>query len=414
VDLLLSHSHFLSNVPVTYSWVRGHADKMPWESIEDLKNHQISRDEIYNIWVDKMANMEWSTGSPSSRSPEVTPAEKWAVYAVYPEYHKLVGNLSTCLSDVLGYQHTAAYILQKHGLSTAKLQHVNTSALESFLRQQKMFRRANIIKLMHGWIIPFMASLSRQGRVSSPLCPLCFTTVESIQHIHQCQASPVRKHQLQLLTNFLQQLTQISTPRSIIHTLHYKLSITLDSPYSPPTQHHDEFSSCISPSLLDAIRHQNIIGWGCFLRGYTSIYWKHNFVALYNNAHSHPRPDWDIRLVTLAIDLYTQVWHHRNAHIHGYSRKEANEKLRLRVQEEVRQVYNNPPSLHNRYPNITSVPLTERLSRSTSRLIHWLARVRHQYYISLIYHAHESRSQRFMYEYLVSKPHNEGCSKYPP
>jgi hypothetical protein len=61
-----------------------------------------------------MANQEWSTGSPSNSSPEVTPAEKWAVYAVHPEHHKLVGNLSTCLSDVLGYKHTAAYILQKH------------------------------------------------------------------------------------------------------------------------------------------------------------------------------------------------------------------------------------------------------------------------------------------------------------
>jgi len=95
-------------------------------------------------------------------------------------------------------------------------------------------------------------------------------------------------------------------PRSIITTFHYKLSITLDLPYSPPAQNHEDFSSCISPPLLDAIRHQNIIGWDCFLRGFTSIYWKHAFIALFNNAHSFPRPDWDIRLVALVIDLYSQ------------------------------------------------------------------------------------------------------------
>jgi len=171
VDLLLSHRQFSSNVPVTYSWGRGHADKVPWDSIEDLQYQQLSWDEIYNIWVDKMANVEWSTGCPSSTSPGVTPAKKWAVYAIYPEYHKIAGNLSTCLSDVLGYEQTARYIFQNHNFSAAKLKHVNTSSLESFLRQQKIFRRANIIKLMHGWI-PTMASLSRQGRVSSPLCPL--------------------------------------------------------------------------------------------------------------------------------------------------------------------------------------------------------------------------------------------------
>jgi hypothetical protein len=189
-----------------------------------------------------------------------------------------------------------------------------------------------------------MASLSRQGRVSSPLCPQCLATVESIQHVHQCQAPPVCKHRLHLLTNFLQQLSQISTPSSIIHTLHSKLSITLDTPYSPPTERHDDFSSSISPPLLDAIRHQNIIIWDCFLCGYTSIFWKQAFVALFNNAHSHPRPDWDIHLVALAIDLYRQIWHHRNIHIHVCWRKEA--KLQSRIQEEVRQLYNSPPSLH--------------------------------------------------------------------
>jgi len=34
--------------------------------------------------------------------------------------------------------------------------------------------------------------------------------------------------------------------------------------------------------------------------------------------------------------------------------------------------------------------------------------------MSRIYRAHENRSQRSMYEYLASKPHIEGCSKYPP
>jgi hypothetical protein len=82
---------------------------------------------------------------------------------------------------------------------------------------------------------------TRKGIIS--LCPLCLTTVETIQHIHQCQAASVRVHRLQLLTNFLQQLSQISTPISIITTFHYKLSITLDLPYSPPAQHHEDFSS---------------------------------------------------------------------------------------------------------------------------------------------------------------------------
>jgi hypothetical protein len=159
VDLLLSHSNVTKHIPINYTWVKGHVDKEPWESIVDLRHQRFSRDEIYNIWVDRMANQEWLNRSLSDVSPEVTPAEKWAVYALHPEYHKLVGNLSTCLTNVLGCETTADYILQKHGLSQAQLKHMNTAALESFLCQLKISERANTVKLIHGWI-PTMASLS--------------------------------------------------------------------------------------------------------------------------------------------------------------------------------------------------------------------------------------------------------------
>ncbi len=160
----------------------------------------------------------------------------------------------------------------------------------------------------------------------------------------------IREHWLQPLTEFLQHLNQISTPTPIILTLQYKLSITLDIPYSPPPQRLNAFSSGISPLLLDAIRHQNIIRWD------TSVFWKTLYYSLFHDDHSHPRPDWDTRLVALARDLYQKIWHRRNTHIHGHSKKVANEKLRLRIQQEVRLLYDSPPVLHKRYPCITSTP----------------------------------------------------------
>jgi hypothetical protein len=34
---------------VSLTWVRGHADKKQWSSIEDLQSQQLSQDEIYNV-----------------------------------------------------------------------------------------------------------------------------------------------------------------------------------------------------------------------------------------------------------------------------------------------------------------------------------------------------------------------------
>jgi hypothetical protein len=34
-------------------------DKKPWSTIADLEKQNLSRDEIYNVWVDKIANEEW-------------------------------------------------------------------------------------------------------------------------------------------------------------------------------------------------------------------------------------------------------------------------------------------------------------------------------------------------------------------
>lgn len=132
-----------------------------------------------------MAGQEWANGSPSSFQPDVTPAEKWAVYAIHPQYHKLVGNLSACLTDALGYGATATYICTKHQLSEPKLNHVNTLAQQCFLEKLRIVKQANIVKLIHG-SIPTMASLLSQGQVTSPLCPRCLLSVETTQHILPC------------------------------------------------------------------------------------------------------------------------------------------------------------------------------------------------------------------------------------
>jgi hypothetical protein len=41
--------------------------------------------------------------------------------------------------------------------------------------------------------------------------------------------------------------------------------------------------------------------------------------------------EWDTHLVKLTIDLYKGIGDHRNTHLHGTTKLEAKEKLRLRI-----------------------------------------------------------------------------------
>jgi hypothetical protein len=64
-DLNLSFHDPSVSQPLALSWVRSHSDKQPLETIQDLKSQWLSRDETYNVWCDRMAQLEWSNGAVS-------------------------------------------------------------------------------------------------------------------------------------------------------------------------------------------------------------------------------------------------------------------------------------------------------------------------------------------------------------
>jgi len=43
-------------------WTRSHADQSPWETINDLVLQRLSRDEIFNVWCDRLSEQAWKQG----------------------------------------------------------------------------------------------------------------------------------------------------------------------------------------------------------------------------------------------------------------------------------------------------------------------------------------------------------------
>lgn len=202
--------------------------------------------------------------------PSVLPSKRWAVYSWYPTFHKLTGSFDGGIYSAYGYTALSDYLHQKHNLSPAKMDKVNVLALQSFLSSMKVHKQASFIKMIHNWI-PTYSMLSRQGRKPSPLCPRCCTAIETSQHVYKCSQSQAISNWRSFLKKFLSSLLSIKTLIYNISTLEYKLSITLEIPFIPTFHIQDEIPPLTKMLLINAIRHQNIIGWDNFLRGYMSL-----------------------------------------------------------------------------------------------------------------------------------------------
>ncbi len=112
--------------------------------------------------MDCIATQTRIQGGPSFSDPDVTPAEKWAVYSSHPVFHKIIGNLSISVNDALGYHEILTFASGKHDFHPYDIDRINTNALKKALNSMKIFQRASTVKLIHGWA-PTYAFLCRQG-----------------------------------------------------------------------------------------------------------------------------------------------------------------------------------------------------------------------------------------------------------
>lgn len=294
-----------------------------------------------------------------------------------PYLHKIIGHFNSEIHATLSFEKTSTYLFNRHGLSDSKLAHTNVQALWHHIESMPIHTRASTIKLIHGWM-PTYAILSRQGRSETPLCPCCNTRVETSPHVFTCQETQAITQRISHLTTFLSALHKLKTPIQLMATLEYKLSITLQIPYTQTYQTTSISSSSHQYALLTAIRHKNILGWDNFLCGFITTYWA-EYLQLTNPTIL---ATWEITLIKLIFMLITAIWKDRNKILHRDTRKEANELLREHTIKQVEALYQHPPLLHKCFWPFTSITLQDRLSRSTTHLLHWLDRIKHQIKVS--------------------------------
>jgi hypothetical protein len=145
-DVLLTHHHFKQKTKMTSEWVCSHADKSSWETVDDLILQHLSRDEIFNVWVDRIAEHAWQHKSPDIPDPPPNPIERWAIYSRYPFSHKVTNHFQSEIYTTLSYESTAKYLESRLSLTPSKLIHINSIALHRYMESLKIHKRATTIK----------------------------------------------------------------------------------------------------------------------------------------------------------------------------------------------------------------------------------------------------------------------------
>jgi hypothetical protein len=137
---------------------------------------------------------------------------------------------------------------------------MNVYALNQHFSSMKVHHRASVVKMMHKWI-PTYSTLCRQGRESSPLCPQCKSQIETWNHVYSCSDPTAMEYHRTALYSFLSTMAQSGAPIYILTTFEYKLSIVLAIPFQPQFSVISPIQPLTKIRLIEAIRHQNIVGW---------------------------------------------------------------------------------------------------------------------------------------------------------
>lgn len=146
----------------------------------------------------------------------------------------------------------------------------------------KVMNQSSLVKLIHGWH-PMYGSLCWQGRKKSTLCPCYATTVETHNHFLMRPAPDATDAWSKPPKSFLLEIKRIHSVPCLLTTFEYKLSLTLDIPYSQTYQLSHNRASDVHRILLCAMQHQNVLGWDSALKAsHPNIGMNYNYLIYIN------------------------------------------------------------------------------------------------------------------------------------
>lgn len=297
-------------------------------------------------------------------------------------HSKISSALRSTVLDKWHKQEALAYLQTRHNLHLTAIKYPHWKSLQYTLKKLSYHRRSTAVKAIHRHL-PTQAKLFEQGRVTMcSLCPRCLADAETNEHVYCCQNEEATVQRKKDWYELWKHLTKAQTAILISRTWrHFLLPVV---GFSPPPFIEDcvpEAYGEVADLLNTAIYEQSQIGWEKLLLGIGSMAW----LRLQQRIdHVNPKPpqrsaeSWINSAMHQCLKFSLRCWKQRNAHVHGVTRQEKQQKALMAAREKIKQVNASPPTLDPQFRPISEMPLAHHLRLPLQAAEQWLLLIEHQ------------------------------------
>ena len=301
----------LLDIPITWSWVRGHASKRK-------PPHEFTWAETLNEAADEQATHARTTSSTSTGSTH------------WPEQHISVsgpsGRLRGHLAHELRYCCTNADLLSywkdRYDWTDSDLSCIDLTATKVALSKLPPARTRRIQKLRCGWL-PVNSRLSREQPDCLSPCAACSPAIdETVDHVFQCPSNERRSFLHGRLKNLPSEFQKWGSSALISRVIIAGASAWIEQREPPDADSlrlpDDDFGLLVRRALAE----QTLLGWSSFFRGFWTDSWR----IAHQYCYEHHPPTiparltgerWSGKAQRWFYSLFDDLWNLRNKIQHG-------------------------------------------------------------------------------------------------
>jgi len=365
-DLLHIGKRLLREIPITVTgkWVKGHFTGKDRKPQHDL-----------NALADQLAN-EFRANPPAGYAPLRRPRQDpFAEATLFYDASVVTSYIPTIVYQQLFGQRLRDTIIKEARLSQIDFDNISWVAHGAVFKAMSRYKRITTVKLLHRlWNVG--TQKIRFDPEADGKCPCCRDTLETFDHVFQCQDAKTRQNRDLLLGKLGTYLAQIGTPTSITQCILAGATWWTTDAKSLPTNP----IASIRPDtwkVTIAFSSQTSIGWDQLFRGRISSKWEDAFRYLQKPTDPKDLSSrWARRLIRRLFDISLEFWSFRNGVLHGTTVEEAKvlsrERIHVRVTEAYTQYKSNNSIIANTSRYLFRTSLENRLRSDDQYLTCWL------------------------------------------
>jgi hypothetical protein len=252
------------------------------------------------------------------------------------------------------------YMQEKYTWNDSTFNNICWEAHGQALQHLRGRRQKTIIQFIHQWL-PCNAAASRSLAGTARLCPYCTCCKEDQAHFLECKHDDIKKSWQSAATTFQSRMQHYN---KTIH--HHIIRLLTTSLTEWRTTIKPELPTYLHPSLHQLFHKQSEIGWNHVIQGRLSTSWTKipNQTAI------------DIKWITYTItqlrNAIHEVWSSRSRRNHGNDAQSSRERVILRLQPQVTQLFTARESLPYDAQYIFLPTIEDTMKLPTPSLENWV------------------------------------------